>query len=159
MTSLSSPFARQYRLLHFILIPCIIIGLVIMLYAGKTEMKLFNSINAILFSYILWKRGQLLKPMSYDSEYLYIREGKQEEVIPLHAIARIELKTLGGGWDIYFKPGYTPRESLIFIPSLLYPLNFKKIEARVDAFEKTFRQAKEKATPRGIASSSLSSET
>lgn len=146
----SYPFARQYRLLYFMLISCIIIGMAFYLYSAENPRShLFFLFQTLFFCYILWKRRLLLKQMSYDSEYLYVRERQQEEVITLQAIARIELKTPGGGWDIYFKGNYMRRESLIFIPSLFYPLNFKKIDARYEAFEKNLQAGKRKSNTQG----------
>ncbi len=146
MQSLSGKFALSYKKLLLYLIPAVGLGIIfLLLWDGLPVNRIFAGGQVIFFCYILFNRISLLKEVSYDSENLYVIENNQQEIIPLEAISTVELKSIGGQWDLNFKPGYTNRNKLAFLPSLIYPFNYKKTEKMVNAFRKEISIAKQRA--------------
>lgn len=161
MTYLSSPFAERYR--QFFLLSLVAVTISLVVYYSLRMKASFSGLlplaHVVVFSYILLKRTQLLKEVSYDQEFLYIKEKKQEEVIPLTAIKNVELKTMGGRWKVNFHPAYTSREKVTFLPSLLYPMNYKKVEKRIDVFHQAIAIARKNSSNTICANPGLASSS
>lgn len=156
MTSLSSKFSVKYKKLLLVAVPAAGLGLIALLLGTKgiSLGSILQLPTIFILTFLITKRTFLLKEVSYDSSDLYIKENRQEEIIPLEAIASVELKSIGGQWDIHFKPGFSNRKRLVFIPDMRYPLNFRKVDGMVANFRTAIKKAKkeEKAFP-GITSS------
>lgn len=145
MTFLSSPYAERYRIILLIGTVISFLALIYFLIDLNDPFKrLIPIINTLILTYFVVKGTAFLKVISHDGEYLYIKEKGQEEMLPLRAIKKVELKTMGGRWEIHFHPSYTGREKVVFLPSLLYPLNFKKVERRINDFHEIIDQARRK---------------
>lgn len=156
MTSLNSKFSIKYKKLLLVLVPLSGLALTVLVLwtKGTSFESLLQLVPVIVLTFIVTKRILLLKEVYYDSSDLFIKEKNQEEIIPLEAISSVELKSIGGQWDIRFKPGFGKRKQLVFIPSMRYPLSFKMTDKMVVVFRTAIEKAKkEEDTFTGITSS------
>lgn len=158
MTFLSSPYAERYRII--LLTGTVISFFAIIYFLIDLEdpfRRILPIINTLILTYFIVKGTAFLKVVSHDGDYLYIKEKGQEEVLPLTAIKTVKLKTIGGRWEIHFHPSYTGREKVVFLPSLLYPLNYKKVESRIDDFHEVIDQARKRSSEATEADPALAS--
>jgi len=85
-----------------------------------------------------------LHQVSFDQEFLYVTGKSQDLVIPLENIKDVEIKTMGGVYQITLYHPEQVGEAFFFKPSLLYPLNFKKKDALVDLLRRNIALAKQR---------------
>ena len=149
---LSSRIAGRHKVLQTYVYPALVVAvwLVIALVYYLDEEKLpdliYISLWVAALAYMLHNRGKKLYPLAYDQESLYLQHDGQEEIIPLWQINGIELTNLNGGYRIDFNNNYNTVGQVLFLPSFWYPLNFKKMDAKVAAFEKAVWAAKKRRT-------------
>lgn len=115
-------------------------------YPQLSFVEIFYGTQLTLGAYLLHKRGQRLEELRYDKDYLYRKQEGQEELIPLTAIHNVELKTFFGGYQIDFYTAVGPGSSLLFLPSALYPLNFRSQDQKIERFKLAIQRAKQAAS-------------
>lgn len=98
-----------------------------------------------VYAYVLGVRAtRNLVQAAFDDEFLYVQLKDQELLIPLENIKDVEIKTLGGTYEVKL---YSPEQlgdTFYFKVSLLYPLNHRSKEALVDRLWSAIEKAKRK---------------
>ncbi len=79
--------------------------------------------------------------VEFDEKYLYVILGGQDILIPLENIKEVEIKTLGGVYEVELYTAEQLGKKFYFKPSLLYPFNYKKKDALVNVLRKSINQA------------------
>ena len=79
--------------------------------------------------------------VEFDEKYLYVILRGQDILIPLENIKEVEIKTLGGVYEVELYTAEQLGKKFYFKPSLLYPLNYKKKDALVNVLRKSINQA------------------
>lgn len=131
---------------------------VLILLLGLAGVLIFNSISSFLITgryfnsimtvgYMLfliygWIRiNRNVHPVEFDDEFLYVLQKGQDILIPLENIKEVEIKSLGGVYEVeLFNPEQLGKK-FYFKPSLLYPFNFKKKDALVDILRSNINKA------------------
>jgi hypothetical protein len=82
--------------------------------------------------------------VEFDNEFLYVILKEQDILIPLENIKEVDIKSLGGVYEVeLFQPEQLGKK-FYFKPSLLYPFNFKKKDALVNVLRKNINLAQQK---------------
>jgi hypothetical protein len=107
--------------------------------------RYFNSIATIGYTLFLmygWFRiNHNVYRVEFDDEFLYVLQPGQDILIPLENIKEVEIKSLGGVYEVeLFNPEQLGKK-FYFKPSLLYPFNFKKKDALVDILRSNINKA------------------
>jgi hypothetical protein len=107
--------------------------------------RYFNSILTVgymLFLIYGWIRiNRNVHRVEFDDEFLYVLQKGQDILIPLENIKEVEIKSLGGVYEVeLFNPEQLGKK-FYFKPSLLYPFNFKKKDAQVDILRSNINKA------------------
>jgi hypothetical protein len=105
----------------------------------------FNSIFTIgyisFFIYGWIRINRNVHRVEFDDEFLYVLQPSQDILIPLENIKEVEIKSLGGVYEVeLFNPEQLGKK-FYFKPSLLYPFNFKKKDAQVDILRSNINKA------------------
>lgn len=141
---LSSRFAKSQQWIWLYLVPLLIafLGLAWGYYVGVGS-GLISSLAIVYIGYTMHKRAKKLFPLAYTRDALLAEANGQFTEIPLTAIREVNIKTASGEYEIVFYPGEAPFQCLSFMPSLAYPLNYKTMDARVNAFRIAIAKAQQ----------------
>jgi hypothetical protein len=80
-------------------------------------------------------------PVEFDEKYLYVILPSQDMLIPLENIKEVEIKTLGGVYEVELYTAEQLGKKFYFKPSLLYPFNYKRKDDLVNVLRKYINQA------------------
>lgn len=81
----------------------------------------------MIFIIYLWIRmNRNVHRVEFDHEFLYVIQKGQDILIPLENIKEVDIKTLGGVYEVELFRAEQLGKKFYFKPSLLYPFNFKK---------------------------------
>ncbi|MBX2916975.1 MAG: hypothetical protein KF856_17025 [Cyclobacteriaceae bacterium] len=99
----------------------------------------------ISFFIYLWIRmNRNVHQVEFDNEFLYVIQKGQDILIPLENIKEVDIKTLGGVYEVeLFQPEQLGKK-FYFKPSLLYPFNFKKKDELVNVLRRNINRAYQK---------------
>jgi hypothetical protein len=142
LTRLSSRFLGSYRWVLF-LIYTIIFGM--MLFSVSRQGILSVSVNTLLYGYgyyWLLRLTNKLQHVAFDEAFLYVFKSRQDIIIPLENIESIEISTLGGVYKVNLYHAEQLGDHFYFKTSLLYPLNFRKMDERVNELRNAIGRAK-----------------
>ncbi len=111
-----------------------------------------NFISIGIFLYLIYKWIKLnrnVHRVEFDDEYLYVIQKEQDIMIPLENIKEIDIKTLGGVYEVELYHPEQLGDKFYFKPSLLYPFNFKQKDSLVDILRRNINlaQARKKTVP------------
>lgn len=146
ISSLSTRYLGFYK--NSVLV--ILIGFVgFLVFAGVSSFlesgRYFNTITTIgytlFFAYGWIRINRNVHRVEFDDEFLYVLQKGQDILIPLENIKEVEIKSLGGVYEVEL---YNPEQlgkKFYFKPSLLYPFNFKKKDALVDILRRNINKA------------------
>ena len=113
--------------------------------AGKYYYSSF--LNVFYFGFLIfgWIRiNRNVHRVEFDSEFLYVILKDQDILIPLENIKEVDIKSLGGVYEVELYQAEQLGEKFYFKPSLLYPFNFKKKDALVNVLRKNINLAQQK---------------
>jgi hypothetical protein len=82
--------------------------------------------------------------VEFDDEFLYLIRKEADVLIPLQNIKDIELKTMGGLYQIKLHHPEAVGDLIYYKPSLLYPFNFKSKDRIADILRHKVELAKRK---------------
>jgi hypothetical protein len=82
--------------------------------------------------------------VEFDDEFLYLIRKEADVLIPLQNIKDIELKTMGGVYQIKLHHPEAVGDLIYYKPSLLYPFNFKSKDRIADVLRHKVELAKHK---------------
>ena len=128
--------ARQVRIYNVWLLLliglCTVIALLVT-FQGRSIGTLLNGfLFGVLIVYPLFRTYRRIKPVEFDRKFLYVTELGFDILVPLDNIKEVEIKTLGGIYKVtFFDPIQSGRE-ILFKPSLIYPLDFKNQDEKVN---------------------------
>lgn len=131
---------------------------VLVLLVGLAAFFAFHSINAFsslpiasfyfLFLIYGWIRiNRNVHRVEFDDEFLYVILKGQDMVIPLENIKEVDIKSLGGVYEVELFTAEQLGKKFYFKPSLLYPFNFKKKDALVNVLRSNINRALKKRYP------------
>jgi len=150
--NLSTRYFRTYKY-GVVLLTLVAIGFFVLRALEKFKQSPIETLGmtgmwiSIIFLWNWIRIHKKVYQVEFDEDYLYIIRGNQDTIIPLENIKDVQIKSLVGFYQIDL---YSPEDfgsQLYFKPSLLYPLNFKKKDALVDALRKNVVGAKRKVHP------------
>jgi hypothetical protein len=144
--SLSTRYLGFYKnSVLVVLIGFILIFMFLAMQAYFQEKRFFNSLfNVFYFGFFTygWIRiNRNVHRVEFDDDYLYVILRGQDILIPLENIKEVDIKTLGGVYEVEL---YNPEQlgnRFYFKPSLLYPFNYKKKDALVNVLRKNIDRA------------------
>jgi hypothetical protein len=97
------------------------------------------------FIIYLWiKMNRNVHRVEFDDEFLYVIQKGQDILIPLENIKEVDIKTLGGVYEVELYQAEQLGKKFYFKPSLLYPFNFKKKDALVNVLRSNINKAYQK---------------
>ncbi len=91
------------------------------------------------FGFLVWgwfRMNRNVHRVEFDEEYLYVIQKGQDFLIPLENIKEVDIKTLGGVYEVELYQAEQLGLRFYFKPSLLYPFNYKKKDELVNGFKK-----------------------
>lgn len=100
---------------------------------------------SLLWSYLIFRYIQINRKVfhvEFDDEFLYLIQKEADVLIPLQNIKSVELKTLGGLYEIKLYSPELVGDLIYYKPSLLYPFNFKAKDAIADQLRENIERAK-----------------
>jgi hypothetical protein len=96
------------------------------------------------FSFLiyLWIRmNRNIHRVEFDHEFLYVVQKGQDILIPLENIKEVDIKTLGGVYEVELYAAEQLGKKFYFKPSLLYPFNYKKKDDLVNILRRNINRA------------------
>jgi hypothetical protein len=147
--SLSTRYLGFYKnsvlILLFGLLLFLIFGAAKTFMADKYYYASFFNVFYISFLIYGWIRiNRNVHRVEFDDEFLYVILKDQDILIPLENIKEVDIKTVGGVYEVeLFQPEQLGKK-FYFKPSLLYPFNFKKKDALVNVLRKNINLAQQK---------------
>jgi len=105
--------------------------------------------------YYIYRVFTGIKHVEFDRRFLYVTESGFDVVVPLDNIKKVEIKNMGGIYKITFFDPIQSGQSLFFKPSLIYPLDFKKQDEKVNrlkAYAWHARKNQEQIPPNALTS-------
>ncbi len=103
-----------------------------------------NIYTTIYISVIAWgwvRINRNVHRVEFDDDFLYVILKGQDLIIPLENIKEVDIKTLGGVYEVELFQAEQLGKKFYFKPSLLYPFNFKKKDALVDVLRRNINRA------------------
>jgi hypothetical protein len=100
---------------------------------------------AAIWVWIIWKFIKINRKVfhvEFDDEFLYLIQKDADVLIPLQNIQDVELKTMGGLYEIKLYSPEIVGDLIYYKPSLLYPFNFKTKDAIANQLRKNIEKAK-----------------
>jgi hypothetical protein len=94
----------------------------------------------LIYRYILINRKVF--HVEFDEEFLYLIQKEADVLIPLQNIKSVELKTMGGLYEIKLYSPEIVGDLIYYKPSLLYPFNFKAKDAIAYQLRRNIEKAK-----------------
>lgn len=82
--------------------------------------------------------------VEFDDEFLYLLRKDADILIPLQNIKHVDLKTLGGLYEIKLFHPEIVGDLIYYKPSLLYPFNFRSKDKIADVLRGKIEEAKRK---------------
>lgn len=98
----------------------------------------------IFFVYLWFKMNRNIHRVEFDHEFLYVIQKGQDILIPLENIKEVDIKTLGGVYEVELFRAEQLGIKFYFKPSLLYPFNFKKKDELVNILRSNINKAYQK---------------
>ncbi|HQQ97761.1 MAG TPA: hypothetical protein PLX35_10875 [Cyclobacteriaceae bacterium] len=99
-------------------------------------------IPTVIFLYQFYGLYIGIKPVEFDDEFLYVFEKGYEVVVPLKNIKRIDIINLGGIYKVTLFDPIQSGYNILFKPSLIYPLDFRKQDQKVATLRSYIRRAR-----------------
>jgi hypothetical protein len=144
--SLSTRYLTFYKISVLVLL----IGLAA--FFGFHSISEFGSLPIVSFYFLFliygWIRiNRNVHRVEFDDEFLYVILKGQDIVIPLENIKEVDIKSLGGVYEVELFTAEQLGKKFYFKPSLLYPFNFKKKDALVNVLRSNINRALKKGIP------------
>ena len=100
-----------------------------------------------VFIYQAYRIFKGVKPAAFDRRFLYVTESGYEILVPVDNIKKVEIKNLGGIYKVSFFDQIQSGTYLYFKPSLIYPLDFKKQDEKVNILRSYAWNARQNREP------------
>lgn len=140
--SLSTRYLAFYKNSVLILLLTLIAFLLYGLVQSGRYLNSIFSISILIYSIYGWIRiNRNVHRVEFDDEFLYVIQEGQDILIPLENIKEVDIKTLGGVYEVELYQAEQLGKKFYFKPSLLYPFNFKKKDALVNVLRSNINKA------------------
>ncbi|HPW64394.1 MAG TPA: hypothetical protein PLJ13_19035 [Cyclobacteriaceae bacterium] len=94
------------------------------------------------FAIYLWIRmNRNVYRVEFDEDHLYVIQKGQDILIPLENIKEVDIKTIGGVYEVELYSAEQLGKRFYFKPSLLYPFNYKKKDDLVNILRRNINRA------------------
>jgi len=103
--------------------------------------------NSLFFGFLIhgWLTiNRNVHRVEFDEDYLYVILRGQDILIPLENIKEVDIKSLGGVYEVELYNAEQLGKKFYFKPSLLYPFNYKKKDELVNVLRKHINVAQRK---------------
>jgi len=110
--------------------------------SGRLQLNNWFTTGYFLFFVYLWIRmNRNVHRVEFDDEFLYVIQKGQDILIPLENIKEVDIKTLGGVYEVELFQAEQVGKKFYFKPSLLYPFNFKMKDELVNVLRRNINRA------------------
>ncbi len=110
--------------------------------SGRLRINNWFTTGYFLFFIYIWIRmNRNVHRVEFDNEFLYVIQKGQDILIPLENIKEVDIKTLGGVYEVELFQAEQLGKKFYFKPSLLYPFNFKKKDELVNVLRRNINRA------------------
>jgi hypothetical protein len=143
ITNLSTRYLMLYK--NGVLV--LMIGVIALFLYRAFFVRLSSLGISLIWSYIIFKYIQINRKVfhvEFDDEFLYLIQKEADILIPLQNIKDVQLKTMGGLYEIKLYSPEIVGDLIYYKPSLLYPFNFKAKDAIADILRSKIEKAKRK---------------
>jgi hypothetical protein len=143
ITNLSTRYLMLYK--NGVLV--IMIGVIALFLYRALFVRLSSLGISLIWSYIIYKYIQINRKVfhvEFDDEFLYLIQKEADILIPLQNIKDVQLKTMGGLYEIKLYSPEIVGDLIYYKPSLLYPFNFKAKDAIANVLRSKIEKAKRK---------------
>jgi hypothetical protein len=143
ITNLSTRYLMLYK--NGVLL--LMIGVIALFLYRALFVRLSSLGISLIWSYIIFKYIQINRKVfhvEFDDEFLYLIQREADILIPLQNIKDVQLKTMGGLYEIKLYSPEIVGDLIYYKPSLLYPFNFKAKDAIADVLRSKIEKAKRK---------------
>lgn len=104
-------------------------------------------LGMIIYLIYLWIRvNRNVHRVEFDEDFLYVIQRKRDILIPLENIKEVDIKSLGGVYEVELYQAEQLGKKFYFKPSLLYPFNYKKKDKMVDVLRRNINRAQARKT-------------
>ncbi len=150
--SLSTRYLAFYKISVLVLLVGVAAFFVANSIYESAQGKWFDNfpIMSIYFLFLIygWIRiNRNVYRVEFDDEFLYVIQKDQDLVIPLENIKEVDIKSLGGVYEVELFTAEQLGKKFYFKPSLLYPFNYKKKDALVNVLRSNINHALKKRHP------------
>ncbi len=147
--SLSTRYLGFYKMSVLILL---FLGMGFMIWAGYQSYlesgRWFTNLYFIFYlGFLMWgwiRINRNVHRVEFDNEFLYVFQKGQDILVPLENIREVDIKTLGGVYEVELFQAEQLGKKFYFKPSLLYPFNYKRKDALVDVLRRNINLAYQK---------------
>lgn len=111
----------------------------------ETAFRITSFLTSAFWCWIIWKYIQMNRKVyhvEFDDEFLYLIQKQADILIPLQNIKDVQLKTMGGLYEIKLYSPEIVGDLIYYKPSLLYPFNFKAKDAIANKLRYNIEKAK-----------------
>lgn len=96
----------------------------------------------MILTVVAWYRANnKVHRVEFDDEFLYVIQKGQDILIPLENIKEVDIKSVGGVYEVELFNAEQLGKTFYFKPSLLYPFNYKKKDALVNILRNNINKA------------------
>ncbi|MBX2898773.1 MAG: hypothetical protein KF775_03940 [Cyclobacteriaceae bacterium] len=106
-----------------------------------------NTYMIFYFLFLIWgwvRINRNVHRVEFDDEFLYVIQKGQDILIPLENIKEVDIKTLGGVYEVELFQAEQLGNKFYFKPSLLYPFNYKRKDELVNVLRRNINRAYQK---------------
>lgn len=108
--------------------------------------QLLASCSMLIYAMVMWSirisKMPLVKSISYENDQFYLQLKNMEIVVPFEDTKGIGIKTLDGIFELELTNPSQVGKQILFKPSLLYPLNFKKVDNEIARINHQIKKCK-----------------
>ena len=140
ITNLSTRYLGLYKNGVLVALLVLLGGLVYLSLFSKTGFFSVLALGFVIYHYL--KMNRKVFHVEFDDEYLYLMRKEADILIPLQNIKDVELKTIGGLYEIELYSPEIVGNLIYYKPSLLYPFNFKAKDAVAEVLRNRIEKAK-----------------
>jgi hypothetical protein len=147
--SLSTRYLGFYK--NSVLVVLVVLFLFFVYLAAQTYMdgryyysSFFNVLYFGFFVYGWIRINRNVHRVEFDEDYLYVIQQGQDILIPLENIKDVDIKTLGGVYEVELYSAEQLGKTFYFKPSLLYPFNYKRKDDQVNILRRNINRAQQR---------------
>lgn len=139
--SLSTRYLAFYKNSVLLLLGLLMLFFVFLAVEGLVSGKRFISplTNSLSFGFLMYgwlTINRNVHRVEFDEDYLYVILRGQDILIPLENIKEVDIKSIGGVYEVELYNAEQLGKKFYFKPSLLYPFNYKKKDDLVNVLRK-----------------------